>query len=403
MSEAFSDLAVKKKADPILGKIYFNLTAESPSASKSHLIHDGILFYRRNEEEDWVLCIPESLEFQAIDLAHSSIGHFGTNKIYKYLRLFAYFPKLEAKTRRFVSACIDCQKSKAPSKYLRSPMHPVVADKVLGLVSVDMFGPLPKARCNVTCILVILDIFSKYVKLYATRGSTGAVVTRKFVDHYVPAVGKPDAVLADRGPCFRSDIWHQRLKQLGVIPTHTSVRHPASNPVERYMKSLGNYFRIHCHQNHASWVMHLPFLENSFNNSTNASTGYSPVEIMFGKKPTNFLKEVAKFPPTTGQINQQKVWNEVSTKLREQGAKRKLRHDENENLVQFNVGDKVLLRQSNISNAAYGETKKFFHLYAGPYTVDAIQKTLTYRLINPETSEIVGVYNAALLKPFISF
>lgn len=63
----------------------------------------------------------------------------------------------------------------------------------------DLFGPLPTSVRNVQNIFVCLDIYSKYVKLYAIWRATGKNVLHKFFDRYVVDVGNPVAVIADRG------------------------------------------------------------------------------------------------------------------------------------------------------------------------------------------------------------
>jgi hypothetical protein len=53
------------------------------------------------------------------------------------------------------------------------------------------FGPLPMGRGGVRHILVVLDVFSKFVKLYPLRAATTRACLNKITGHYVTHVKKP--------------------------------------------------------------------------------------------------------------------------------------------------------------------------------------------------------------------
>ena len=64
-------------------------------------------------------------------------------------------------------------------------------------------------------------------------------------------------------------------------PPFTSIRHPASNPVERVMKEIGRLLRTYCHKSHPGWYKYLPEVNVFLNLVEHESTGHSAKEIIF--------------------------------------------------------------------------------------------------------------------------
>ena len=66
------------------------------------------------------------------------------------------------------------------------------------------------------------------------------------------------------------------------------------------------------------------------------------------------------------------------------------------------LGQLILVRRHELSNAQEKEVKKFFLLYEGPYEIIEIKMDNAYVLQNPVTREIVGTHNATNLKIYWS-
>lgn len=52
---------------------------------------------------------------------------------------------------------------------LEGPFKSVIAENPMEILSIDLHGPLPIARGDVCFICVIMDVFSKFTKLYAMQ------------------------------------------------------------------------------------------------------------------------------------------------------------------------------------------------------------------------------------------
>ncbi|KAJ8897045.1 hypothetical protein PR048_002391, partial [Dryococelus australis] len=114
-------------------------------------------------------------------------------------------------------------------------------------------------------IFVMMDFFTKFVKLYLIKRATAHVVTEKVLYCYVLEVGQPKKIISDSGPQFRSDKWKTLTSLLGIELCFTAVYHPAANPVERVMRELGILFRMYCSEHHSHWAVIVNDVERVIN------------------------------------------------------------------------------------------------------------------------------------------
>ena len=123
----------------------------------------------------------------------------------------------------------------------------------------DFMGPLPRSSRRVKHILVCVDVFSKAVRLYPIMRPTTKVVLKILLQKYIPTYGKMKKILSDQGVQFRNEIWERTLRENGIQPVLTYIRHPQGNLAEMFNKELGKYLRIYCHNQRNKWAEYLPF------------------------------------------------------------------------------------------------------------------------------------------------
>lgn len=71
--------------------------------------------------------------------------------------------------------------------------------------------------------------------------------------------------------------------------------------------------------------------------------------------------------------------------------------------VKLSLNDLVLLRVRHLSNAIDKETKKFFHLYEGPYRISQEVGENAFCLVDPnDDTKEKGIYNRYNLKKYKS-
>ncbi|KAF4525252.1 hypothetical protein B566_EDAN012787, partial [Ephemera danica] len=221
------------------------------------------------------------------------------------------------------------------------------------LVCLDYYGPLPRAK---------LDAFSKYVALYPLKRATTIATIRKFLNEYVPTLGKPMGALTDRGSQFTAKLWSRELTVAGIKPRFCSPRHPASNPAERVMRELGRVFKSFCSEKHSTWLGMIPHLMQWLNVTVHESTGVTPYELQFGRKPVSEISRLIDWPESHRQEpSAETIIVRARNRLEKRAAARKAAAEGVGKNHIFKVNDLVLVRAHHLSSAVNKEMSKFFH------------------------------------------
>lgn len=86
--------------------------------------------------------------------------------------------------KNFVLTCDLCQRVKRPNCKMEGEFRLVESSEPGDLVCVDFFGPLPRSTGGLQFIFVVMDVFSKYIKLYPIKKENTKIVLKKLFDLY---------------------------------------------------------------------------------------------------------------------------------------------------------------------------------------------------------------------------
>lgn len=379
-----------------------NTSTPQPPFLVHYCVVNDVLFYRRYESSDqWLIYIPVERVSELIIQVHEHFGHVGPKKCIQAMRDFCYFKSMYSRTRETLRSCNLCQRAKPNTIRIEGEMHSIMSDVPLGRVLVDLYGPLPPGWNKVCYIFVVLDNFSRFVRLYPVKKATAVAVTNRMVDDFISTYGKPNIIVSDHGVQFTSKIWQRRLSEAGVITTMTSVYHPQSNPAERVMRELGRMFRTYCHEQHNLWPQYVTYVEWVLNNTVHEATGYTPKELFLATDRYNPFSKIVSYPNRVPVSNRTKMIlaHEVQQSHAE---RRKKRHDQQGKPTSYKIGSLVLVRSHNLSSAVDRCIRKFFLLYDGPYIVVECKSPNAYVVADPITKNIVGTYNVIFLRKYLS-
>jgi hypothetical protein len=263
----FNDLGAEQEKDDYLRELRGLLQTEnrqefcSPrhqSLLMSHQLYEGVLYRRCIAKQKWLVCVPKQLVKRPVLAYHENLGHFGALKIIHKLQNKFIWPNMSRQVRRIIAACDICQKTKHPNRPMRGEMICNLPNKAGEIVAIDLYGPLPKRQFGMTYVLVMVDVFTKFVALYPLRRATSRSILQKIINYYISYIRKPSVILCDQATYFTSRVFNRELKKEGVTIRHSSVYFPSSNPAERVMRELTRIFMAYCHANHSAWVKLLP-------------------------------------------------------------------------------------------------------------------------------------------------
>ncbi|KAL0150076.1 hypothetical protein M9458_054735, partial [Cirrhinus mrigala] len=197
---------------------------------------------------------------QRVDLIHSThvslgTGHPGANSTLSLLYERFWWPDMARDVRRYVWGCKECAMSKSPRHLPAGKLHPLpIPNRPWSHLGVDFMTDLPLSDGN-TCILVIVDRFSKFCSLLPLKGLPTAMETAESLfNHVFRYYGIPEDIVSDRGPQFISRVWKSFFKLLGVTVSLSSGYHPQTNgQTERKIQEVGRFLRTFCHGHQNSW------------------------------------------------------------------------------------------------------------------------------------------------------
>ncbi|XP_048512841.1 uncharacterized protein LOC125501372 [Athalia rosae] len=278
-------------------------------------------------------------------------------------------------------------------------MQSIIPEGVGDLVSIDYFGPLPASKGNYKWLLITIDAFSKFVRLYPLKKANAQSTIRCIFDQYIPELGKPKKMQFDHGTQFTSVAWISKLTKEGIIPIYSSIRHPQGNIVERVNRELGRFFRTFLTDKHTSWLNWVEIIESCINEVHHDTTGFTPIEIQLNTAPTRFWENWV----TTSRI---KLDSEVKltlvrSNIERKGKVRAKRFNQVHKMAKFELGDLVLIRALNVSDTKEKKMAKFFALYEGPYRVARQVGEATFVLEHPETQVERGKFHVNMFKLYI--
>lgn len=380
-----------------LNKIIKELSNEESSKYKNkYLYHKEILY--RKEKGQWKLYIPEEIKRRLIIDLHTTYGHGGIRRILELFKESFATDQLIRTTREIIKKCDLCQRCKDNNVKLQGETTAVLPKQKGDLVSVDYYGPLVTSTSGVKYILVIIDNFTKFVKLYALKRATTCVTLNK-IRQYSEQHGVPKAILSDNGTQFTTVKWKEGLVAMNIKPKYTAIRNPCTNVAERINRQLGNLFRLYMKGAHTGWARQLKLIEACINESYHETIETTPFQAHYGTPPprswTRYLdKDIIADAEDIDTTN-------LYLRIKEKRQKEADKINKKARVTEFEVGDKVLLRSNPLSDAINKIVSKFCHLYEGPLVITEKIGNATYTLAYPEnTCQIRGRFNIRQLKKY---
>ena len=243
VKQILKNLKSEQKNDKYLCEI---IESSNKKNNNHHFqMHKELLFQREKNSENWRVAIPKKLSNDLIMAAHERVGHPEVYKTGEYLKRFYYWKGMNKQIKQCVLTCDLCQRVKYLSIAMAGEYDLVEAEGPNDLATVDFYGPLPRAQGGVQYLFVILDAFSKLLKVYPMKNATTYMSSKRIFENYIPECGKPKRLLSDNGTQFTSPKWKDALEKEGIKVIFSSIRHPQSNPTERVMREIGRLFRTH--------------------------------------------------------------------------------------------------------------------------------------------------------------
>ena len=205
-------------------------------------LQDGILCQKFRESSSAAaniqLVIPDNMKNIVLQQLHDYAGHLGVRGTTENVKERFYWPGYESDIEKWVRECQLCQKCKPPQPVPQAPLGTIKANHPFEKTW-DIMGPLPANSKGMKYILVVTDIFSKWVEAFPIRATDTETLATILVDEIVCRYGVPSTLHSDRGANLTSKVISALCECLGIRRTQTTAYHTQGNgPVERFNRTL---------------------------------------------------------------------------------------------------------------------------------------------------------------------
>ncbi|XP_061764264.1 uncharacterized protein LOC133557636 [Nerophis ophidion] len=357
-------------------------------------------------EELTQLLVPKRRREMIFQAAHFNpmAGHMGYNKTLNRVMARFYWPGIRGNLRRWCTACPGCQLVN-PAATPRVPLRPLPLIEVpFERIGMDLVGPFQPSTKGYCFALVLVDYATRYPEAVPLRSISAKSVAQALFQVF-SRVGIPKEILTDQSTSFMSETLKELCGLLGIKSIRTSVYHPQTDGlVERLNRSLKSIIRKFVHKDKLNWHKWLDPLLFAVREVPQASTGFSPFELLFGRKPRGVLdlvKESWEEGPSPSKNEIQYVMDSRAklhtlghlsreSLLQAQERQQRLYNGETQ-LRQFSPGEKVLVLLPTSSS-------KLLVQWQGPFVVTRRVGDVDYEVRRSDQGGATKIYHLNLLK-----
>lgn len=273
-------LKVETQKDAALSVVLRSLTSGWPSPCppelqpfqqrRSELATDnGCIYWGQR------IIVPTSMRESVLNELHE--GHPGMTRMKNLARTLVWWPNLDAAIEKKVQSCSHCQsvRAEAPAAAVHPWEFPTQAWHRL---HIDYAGPFHGYMW-----LVVMDARSKWPEVIAMKSATTAT-TIKALMPLIARFGVPAQLVSDNGSQFKSVEFAQFCARLHITHITVSPFHPRSNgEAERFVRTVKEVLGKKSISREALFYRLQRFLL-SYRNTAHSTTGYSPAQLLLGKR-----------------------------------------------------------------------------------------------------------------------
>ncbi|XP_061833116.2 uncharacterized protein [Nerophis lumbriciformis] len=241
-------------------------------------------------EEITQLLVPKSRRKMIFKAAHFNpmADHLGYDKTLNRVLALFYWPRIRADMRRWCAACSDCHQVNPAAS--RAPLRPLPLIEVpFERIGMDLVGPFDPSTQGYRFALVLVDCATRYPEAVPLRSISAKSVAQALFQ-VISRVGIPKEILTDQDTSFMSHTLKELYGLLGIKSIRTSVCHLQTDGlVERLNRTLKSIIRKFVLKDKPNWHKWLDPLFFAVREVPQSSTGFSPFELLFVRKPRGVL------------------------------------------------------------------------------------------------------------------
>ena len=292
-------LVEEQKSDAVIGPVYAAVEEERRPARKlwSTLRYESKLLMQnwnklkvvagvlmRETVRGLQVVLPSKYRQVVYTELHEKLAHLGADRVLELARQRFFWPKMARDIQNYVQKKCKCVADKRPNVPERAKMMSIESSYPFEVVAID-FIHLDKCKGGFEYVLVVTDLFTKFVQMYGTKKKSSKAAASKLFHEFVLSYGFPKRIMHDKGGEFNSGLFEELHRLSGIEASNTTPYHPMSNgQCERMNRSLVSMLKSLSPAEKRDWKSVLPKLSFAYNSTQHASTGFTPFFMMFGRE-----------------------------------------------------------------------------------------------------------------------
>ena len=177
---------------------------------------------------------------------NATVGHHGVEKTMEKLQASGHtWKNMRQDVKTYIARCACCQLMSQVTPTIRSSPYTLAQQsKPMHSLAIDTIGPLPEDENGNKFIIVIIDIFSRFIELYPATDTT-AVNAADAIFHHTGRYGIPSLLTSDGGSQYVNDIISSLLELID-IDHHVTLAYckQENRIVERSNKEIHRWDKV---------------------------------------------------------------------------------------------------------------------------------------------------------------
>ena len=384
--------------------------------AESFIVANGLLFKMAKPTKglsntvQFLLVIPEKFENIVFHMYHDSLlgAHYNPINTFYTIKQKFWIHNLFEKLQRYIASCDAClkQKQKRGKPRYFHPRIPLEYNP-MAYLSADI-KYMPKGIYGYEFLLIAVCEVTNFIVAIPLVAHDAVSIAHAMLDRIFLIFGPPKTLIIDEDRALSAKVMHYILDALKVQVKCISPYNHGSLKTERYIQTLNNLITRHLKDKGLDWPLYVMSVCFAMNTYVSPSTGFSPYELVFIKKPPDILnlyftpiQQIAKgyrdycLKMRARLENVSNVVMEIKTlQQQRQTHEQHLKHDTPELLQQ---GQLVYLLAPSAASLQTNTTKCRAD-YVGPLVINRVLDETHYILNDLQGQILCGVYHINRLK-----
>jgi len=311
-------------------------------------LRNGVI-YRKSNNGKLLFCVPEEIEEKILYKYHNELGHLGRDKVMGAIVRTYWFSNMKEKVVRHIENCIRCVAYSPKTGKGEGLLYSLPKGNVpFEIINIDHYGPVDIGRAK-KHLFVVIDGFTKYVRLYATKTTNTKEVIIALKD-YFRSYSIPTYIVWIGEAVLRQKI----LEHLECNIKHVKIATgspQANGQVERINRIVGPMItKLADPEEKMHWDTVVEDVEFSLNNTKQRSVAQMPSKMLFGieqkGKVVDELRQKLEELDNVSDVRDldkiRKVGSEAQRKLQKDNEQRY--NEKRTKSSEYKVGDNIMIK-----------------------------------------------------------